>query len=94
MRTVEEFKESAEKNNITKWNVNDCSICNYHCGYIIRNGQVMYDSGCDCVSHSNLQPRSWEDLAEQYNMQDHPNVIKEYDEFWKFETIVELKVES
>jgi len=40
-----------------KWMVNsgkniilhNCSFCKYPCGYLMINGKLHYDSGCDCV---------------------------------------------
>lgn len=83
-RTAEEFQQAAKEKNITSWPIHDCSICGYHCGYKIIEDSVAYDSGCDCVSYIDIQPRSWEDIAHQYNMQDHPGVIDKMDQFWGF----------
>ena len=84
-RTGADFRAAAEKHGITRWQIHDCSICDYPCGYLFRGDEVFYDSGCDCVTYrSDLHPRSWEDVAEQYNMQSHPAVIEAYDTFWYF----------
>ena len=89
MRTVEEFKESVKKNNIKRWDIHKCSICGFNCGYIfdIYNDQVYYDSGCDCVTYFVMpHPRSWNEVAEYYNMQTNPKYIAEMDEFWHFDS--------
>lgn len=84
-KTIKDFQEQVEKLNITRWNIHDCSICWYPCGFIFENGLVFYDSGCDCVNHINIQPRPWEDVAEQYNMQSHEKAIDNYNKFWGFD---------
>lgn len=91
MRSGDDFKKQAVKLNITKWPMHDCSICGYPCGYLFRGDEVFYDSGCDCVNYTNIQPRNWEDVAEHYNMQSHPDVIKKMDEFWGFHISSELE---
>lgn len=84
MRTAEEFKQAAQTHNITSWNIRDCSLCGYPLSYYFDGDNVSYDSGCDCISFSNIQPRSWEDVAEHYNRQTHPDYIKTMDAFWHF----------
>jgi hypothetical protein len=88
MRTEEEFKKQVEVKEITFWPHHDCSICGYVCGYHFKNGHVGYDNGCYCTGRSygeNITSRTWSDLAEAYNIQTHPEVISEMDEFWGFE---------
>ena len=85
MRSPSEFQKSVQENELTHWPIHDCSLCHYPCGYIFnKDGNVFYDSGCDCVAYTNLQPRSWEDVAEHYNQQSNADYIKEMDTFWKF----------
>lgn len=82
-----DFKEAATKIKPNKWIIHHCSICNYPCGYVFSSNyeHVGYDSGCDCVSYENIQPRSWDDLAAQYNVQNNEEYIKEMNKFWGFE---------
>lgn len=85
MRTAEEFKNSAKLHDIKKWDSHPCSLCGYVVGYIFPDGKVYYDNGCNCMRHAPPPTaRTWEDVAEHYNMQTHPDVIKKMDEFWKF----------
>jgi len=91
MRTAEQFQEQVKKKDIKKWNIHDCSICGYQCGYVFENGEALYDSGCYCVSYKNVEPRTWEDVAGQYNMQKNAEVIKKMDEFWGFDVSKELE---
>lgn len=88
MRTAQEFKQQAKERNITKWHIRECSICGYPLAYFFSPDfeEVAFDSGCDCTSGGpNYQRRSWESVAEIYNMQTQPDVIKKMDAFWGFE---------
>jgi len=92
LKTAQELKEQARKIRLNFWLINVCSLCGYHCGYVIDGDNVYYDSGCDCgFGHEPLQPRSWENLAEQYNRnqpENNPKISKEYldktEAIWKF----------
>lgn len=86
MKNAQDFQKSARENKIVQWTIHQCSMCDYPCGYIFEpNGDVSYDSGCDCVTYTNIQPCSWEDVASHYNLQTNPQVIEEMDDFWKFQ---------
>ena len=94
IKTAEELKQQAIKIKLHRWTVNICSMCGYPCGYIFRDNweKVDYDSGCDCVNYSDVQQRSWENLADNYNLnqpENNPKISKEsFDELykiWKFE---------
>lgn len=80
---AEDFKKSAEKNNITEWRMHDCSLCGYKCGFKFIDEKVFYDNGCYCVM---MSPRlcSWESVANHYNIQTDEDIIKKYKEFWRF----------
>ena len=84
MRKAEHFKNQVIEKDISFWNVHNCSLCQYECGFHFPNGDVSYDNGCYCTDGQNLRPSNWEDVAGQYNMQTHPNAIKKMDEFWGF----------
>jgi hypothetical protein len=82
-KTPEDFQRAATAHNIQQWYIHDCSICKYPCGFVFQQGQVTYDSGCDCIRGGyNRTPRTWEDVAAQYNRQTHPDVIAQYDALW------------
>lgn len=66
---IDEMKQKVLESKKRLFPVHDCSMCRYKCGYIIYNNIPHYDSGCDCVNYENVQPRSWEDMFEHYNMQ-------------------------
>lgn len=87
-RPPEEFVEALEKNkSITRWNINDCDLCGYQCGYVFdhENKSIIYDSGCYCVTYSGWRQADPQDLADHYNLQNSDSVIKIYDEFWGFD---------
>lgn len=85
MKNVEDFKRQVKAKNITYWHIHDCSLCGYGCGYHFINDEVYYDNGCYCTNGKNLNPRSWEDLAESYNMQTNEGYIKKMDDFFGFD---------
>lgn len=84
MKTGLDFKNAVEKHGITEWHIHNCSICGYDCGYRFINGDVYYDNGCYCTCGENLNSRTWDDVANQYNMQDNTNVIAKMDKLFKF----------
>lgn len=85
MKTAIDFKNAAIRKEIKRWDIHNCSMCNYACGYVIDNDRVFYDSGCDCTYRGqNLSPRSFEDIADHYNMQSNETVIQRMNEFWGF----------
>ena len=67
IKTSQELKEQAGKIGLTFWKVHECSMCGYQCGYIFNGDNVSYDAGCGCI-YQPPHPRSWEDLAETFNM--------------------------
>jgi len=98
LKTTEQLKEQAKKINLHFWPCWDCSMCGYSCGYIISENfeTIEYDAGCYCVSYRDIQPRSWEDLTETYNMNQPENnqnikkdYLKELNDIWKFEDVAE-----
>jgi hypothetical protein len=92
IKTKEELQEQAKKIGLTFWEVHKCSLCGYPCGFIITEDEVGYDSGCDCIAGGGIiQPRSWENLAECYNLNQpennpkiSPEYLKELNDIWKF----------
>lgn len=88
MRTPEEFKKQAELKGITFWKSHNCSICGVGVGTEIENGEASYRSACDCAWSEN-HSHGWDKVAERYNMQSHPDVIKRMNEFWGFDSVGE-----
>jgi len=84
MKSTQQFQTQAKEKNITSWPILTCSMCGYECAYIFKNNEVFYDSGCNCTGGSYLEPRTWKEVAETYNMQDSPRVIAEMDQYWQF----------
>jgi hypothetical protein len=94
IKTADQLKEQAKKIHLTFWPIHDCSICGYTCGYYFEHDweDVFYDSGCDCVTYSNIQERSWENVADNYNLnqpENNPKISKEFldklNKIWQFE---------
>lgn len=86
MRTAEEFALAAAARQIARWDTHTCVICGYRCGYVFADGVVGYDPGCYCVGGGSSRERTWDDVADHYNMQGNPDIIARYDAFWGFET--------
>jgi len=84
MRTAEEFKQQAELKGIIYWPSHDCFFCGVSVGTEIRNGEASYRSACDCAWSPN-HSHGWEKVAERYNRQTNPDVIKRMNEFWGFD---------
>lgn len=76
------FYEQVEKLGITFWQLGECSFCKYQVGFIFKNGEVYYDSGCNCLPSKPFK-RTWQHVADTYNMQRDFNVIKAFNKFWK-----------
>lgn len=87
MRDPKEFKLQAELKNITYWPSHDCAICGKSVGTEIVNGEASYRSACGCAWSPN-HSHGWENVAERYNMQSNPVVIKRMDEFWGFDAMI------
>lgn len=84
-RTGEDFRNQAEELKLISWPQRGCSFCGAMIGYRFVDGKAFYDSNCNCVNYTTpLQPRSWDDIADFYNMQNNPVTIEEMDNFWEF----------
>jgi len=84
MKTAEDFEKQAELKGITTWESHDCSMCGYVVGYEFHGKDVYYDNGCDCTNGRNLNTRTWEDVAERYNIQSNSEVIDRMNKYWGF----------
>lgn len=86
-KTGEDFKKAAKISNPFSWHIHDCSICGYPCGYVFSLDLVVaYDSRCYCTKFSDMpmELRSWDDVANYYNMQTNQSYIAEMNKFWGF----------
>lgn len=83
-KTAADFQTAAQARGITVWPIRDCSMCGYELSYQFRSGDVAFDTGCWCSRRLHIEPRSWADVADHYNMQSSASVIARYDEFWGF----------
>lgn len=97
MKIAENFKDQAEKLGILEWRLFSCSMCHTPIGFMFQvqgNPDVVYDSNCDCVTFTSpLQPRSWENVAKLYNMQENSEFIAEMDKFWRWDE-ENIKIET
>lgn len=87
MRTAEDFKTASGNHGIERWDLHECSFCHYPVAYLMKGAAVAIDTGCWCVpGPMSIRETTWDEVAEQYNMQTTDSVIARYDEFWHFET--------
>lgn len=70
---------------ITEWNMHDCSLCGYPCGYLFQvidnKVKVSYDRGCYCCKCPSYST-TMKDVIRHLEMQTNLNVINEYKAFW------------
>ena len=87
MRQAEEFRTAAEKQQITRWIIRKCSLCDYPLAYdITGHGIVTFDAGCDCIRGPMVvHDSSFEEIAEFYNLQINSKLIAEMDALWGFD---------
>lgn len=80
--TVEQVKEAVQEHGIKVWELRECSVCRTPLTYAFNGGEPTYDSNCGCVSYSTVpEPRSWESVAEIFNMQKPENRERMWGEF-------------
>ena len=80
--TAAEVQQILAISGVDRIKIRDCSMCGYPLSYIVQGESVMFDPGCDCITrHSGLEPRTFQDIANHYNMQtsaeykDHLNKV-------------------
>lgn len=87
-KTPTDFRNAAIKHNIASWLFRTCSICGEPIGYYFFQDpytEVIFDNCCICSQQSVSYKSSWEDVAKLYNAQTNEEVIKEFNNFWKFD---------
>lgn len=68
--TTQQVKEAVEKAGLTRIDHHDCGGCGYMTAYLVRDGQLYFDHGCDCGRGGyNVRPADWSEAAEYINMQ-------------------------
>lgn len=86
--TVDFLMEQIIKYNITKYNIHNCSFCDYECGYIFTTNntkiEVRYDNGCYCYRVA-PKLRNLEDVIEHMSIQNKKNAIDDIKQFWHLE---------
>jgi hypothetical protein len=91
-KQLSDFRQAIEDNGIKRWNIHNCSMCGYACGYVINSpDDIWYDSGCDC-SYGALRPSSLVDIADHYNRNqpiENPRIkqkaLDKMNKFWGFD---------
>lgn len=84
-KTEQDFINKIISKKITRWDIHNCSICGYTCGYIFENSKVYYDNGCFCISCQNIREASFSEILNHYNQQTNQQYINEMNKFWGFE---------
>lgn len=69
--TGDEVKEILQKRNATFIPWHNCSICDFEIGYVMEGEAVYFKLGCGCIDYGVLEPRTFDDIAGSYNMQDN-----------------------
>lgn len=71
--TANQLRDAAVAAGVRKIDHHDCSFCGYMVAYYVRDGELYFDSGCNCTSNpDSFQRRSWQSAAEWINMQTDP----------------------
>lgn len=84
-KTGKDFKEAVQALELSEWVLTSCSICKAELQFRFIDGEIYYDSSCDCVAFSTpLQPRTWGDLADFYN--DYPHFTEDMNKVFGFDT--------
>jgi hypothetical protein len=66
------------------WTLRACSICDRPVGYSFAATDPAWDGSCDCTpTWTPPETRTWEEVAEHFNMQSAPTREAEWDRFLK-----------
>ncbi|HWV44070.1 hypothetical protein [Pseudorhodoplanes sp.] len=74
MITAEQVKAAVEAAGITRIEHHDCGMCGYMTAYLVEDGKLYFDPGCDCRWAGAPEPRDWRDAADWINMQSQPDI--------------------
>jgi hypothetical protein len=69
--TGEQVKAACEKGGLTRIDHHDCGGCGYMTAYIVEDGELYFDAGCDCSRYgpAPFRPCGWGAAADWINMQ-------------------------
>lgn len=67
--TKEHLIQAAKDKHITKWTIDECSVCDYPIHFLIRSeNEVLFDGGCNCSDVETLRDKyvksSWQDIID------------------------------
>lgn len=69
---MNDFKTKAIEQDKRFFPVRDCSICGYMMGYVVLSADhsnLGFDTGCDCVTYSNINHSNWDEMKNMYESQ-------------------------
>lgn len=69
--TAEQVRDAVAAAGIKQIDHHDCSGCGYMTAYLVHDGRLYFDAGCDCSRYGRAEPRpaDWEEAADWINMQ-------------------------
>lgn len=67
--TAKQVKTACLAAKIVRVPHHDCGLCGSWTCYRVQDGNLFFDSSCDCCPPSEPQPRAWDDAADWINMQ-------------------------
>jgi hypothetical protein len=51
-----------------KFTIHECVMCNFKCHYLMKDKQLFYNSGCDCVTYTAIRIRNISDIQEYLDL--------------------------
>lgn len=70
--TPEHVRQACMAAGITSVDHHRCGCCNVMVQYLVRDGNLYFDSGCMCSSFGGPELRSWSSASDWINMQTQP----------------------
>ncbi len=80
--TVDDLKKAVTEHDIRIWPLRQCSMCLTSLTYAFDGDRITYDANCSCVTYTRPpEKRSWDSVAEIFNMQTPDARERMWDEF-------------
>jgi len=64
-----EVERAMERSDITHVEHHPCGMCGHMVYYFVEQGQLYFDSNCNCAGNGIVQRRDYEEIAAWINMQ-------------------------